>query len=415
MDSDGPPAIGTRTKKHLLSIGFKACTHDPCIFIGHRPGYPNDPIYVGCYVDDFIYFSTDSRVEEWFEASLASRISVEFMGPVCWFLGIYFNWNVTPGGIWVHLLQAGFVHALLLKYELDRASAVETPYQLGLCIGRIPKPSIDAPLDPDFVQQYQSLMGCITWLFTSTRPDLGVSMKLLSTHTHRPGPGHMEAGKHVLRYLKSSSESGLLYRSIGLPTGTSELNGVVSYPFWDHKDPIGFCDSNWGPQDASYPTGKAEDTPNVEVARSLQGALIVRMRGAIAWKEMREKRVSCATWEAQIKSLDQCTRLVQALRLVLEDLGMSDIAKSTLIYNNNQGSVDWSKGWANRPMRHMNIRNMAVRDAREHPKIDIEHIEGELNPADILTKEHGSAKKFISLCEVIVPLHPDGGGVRILE
>ncbi len=66
-------------------------------------------------------------------------------------------------------------------------------------------------------------------------------------------------------------------------------------------------------------------------------------------------------------------------------------------------------------MRHMNIRNMAVRDACEHREIDIEHIEGELNPADILTKEHGSAEKFISLCEVIIPLHPDGGGVRILE
>jgi hypothetical protein len=119
-------------------------------------------------------------------------------------------------------------------------------------------------------------MGCIAWLFTSTRPDLlGVSMKLLSTHTHRPGPGHMEAGKHVLRYLKGSAERGLLYRSVGLPTGTSELNGVVSYPFCDHEDPIGFCDSNWGPQDASHATGEANDTLNAEEARSLQGALIV--------------------------------------------------------------------------------------------------------------------------------------------
>jgi hypothetical protein len=264
-------------------------------------------------------------------------------------------------------------------------------------------------LDPDFLQQYQSLMGCITWLFTSTRPDLGVSMKLLSTHTHRPGPGHMEAGKHVLRYLKGSTKRGLLYRSVGLPAGTSELNGVVSYPFCDHKDPIGFCDSNWGPQDASHPTGEANDTLNVEEARCLQGALIVQMEGAIAWKEMREKRVSRATCEAEIKSLDECTRLVQALQLVLEDLDMSDVAKPTLIYNDNQGSVDWSKGWDNRRMRHMNIRKMAVRDAREHREINIKHIEGEINPADILTKEHGSAEKFISLCEVLVPHHPDGG------
>jgi hypothetical protein len=65
-------------------------------------------------------------------------------------------------------------------------------------------------------------------------------------------------------------------------------------------------------------------------------------------------------------------------------------------------------------MRHMNIRNMAVRDAREHREINIEHMEGKINPADILTKEHGSAKEFISLCtNVLVPLCPDGGGENL--
>jgi hypothetical protein len=64
------------------------------------------------------------------------------------------------------------------------------------------------------------------------------SMKLLSTHTHCPGPGHLEAGKQVIRYLKGSSKQDILYRLVGLSTGTSELNGVVSYPFCDHEDPI---------------------------------------------------------------------------------------------------------------------------------------------------------------------------------
>jgi hypothetical protein len=79
---------------------------------------------------------------------------------------------------------------------------------------------------------------------------------------------------------------------VGIPAGTSELNGIVSYLFCNQEDPIGFCDSNWGPQDASHPTGEANDTLNIEEAWSLQGALIIRMGGAIAWKEMHEKRVS---------------------------------------------------------------------------------------------------------------------------
>jgi hypothetical protein len=174
---------------------------------------------------------------------------------------------------------------------------------------------------------------------------------------------------------------------------------------------MGFCDSNWGLQDASHPTGKPDNILNIKEAQSLQGALIIQLRGAFARKEMLEKRVSWATCEAEIKSLDKCTRFVQALWLVFEDLGMSNIAKPALIYNDNQGSSNWGKGWANRRMCHMKIRNMAVRDAHEHhQEIDIKHIEGKLNPANILTKEHRSAyKKFIYFCEVMVPQHPDGG------
>jgi hypothetical protein len=114
----------------------------------------------------------------------------------------------------------------------------------------------------------------------------------------------MEAGKHVLRYLKGSAERGLLYRSVGLPTGTLELNGVVSYPFCDHEDRIGFCDSNWGPQDASHPMGEANDTLNVEEARSLQGALIVQIGGCHRLernaREMRER--------SHLRGRDQVTR-----------------------------------------------------------------------------------------------------------
>lgn len=155
---------------------------------------------------------------------------------------------------------------------------------------------------------------------------------------------------------------------------------------------------------------QSQQNPNVKDACSLQGTLIVQMGGAIAWKEMREKRVNSATCQAEIKSLDECTCLVQALQLVPEDLGMSNIARLALIYNDSQGSVDQSKGWANLRLGHMNICNMAVRDACEHQEIDIEHIEGKMNLADILTKEQGSAKKFISLCEVLLSLYPNGGG-----
>ena len=38
-------------------MGFRQCSiHDLCIFVGTHPDFPTSPIYVGCYVDNFVYY-----------------------------------------------------------------------------------------------------------------------------------------------------------------------------------------------------------------------------------------------------------------------------------------------------------------------------------------------------------------------
>jgi hypothetical protein len=65
--------------------------------------------------------------------------------------------------------------------------------------------------------------------------------------------------------------------------------------------------------------------------------------------------------------------------------------------------------WANRKMRHMNICKMAVRESQIEGEVHVNHIEGKLNPLDLLTKEHKSGETFIQLCNLVVPCRSDGG------
>jgi hypothetical protein len=44
------------------------------------------PIALGFYVDDFVYFSADSAVEEKFQCILKELVTVDFMGTVEWLL-----------------------------------------------------------------------------------------------------------------------------------------------------------------------------------------------------------------------------------------------------------------------------------------------------------------------------------------
>lgn len=69
-----------------------------------RPVPEEPPIYVACYVNDLIYWSPSDTVESHFEARLASRLHVDFLGPVSWYLGVYYKWACSlDGALLVHL------------------------------------------------------------------------------------------------------------------------------------------------------------------------------------------------------------------------------------------------------------------------------------------------------------------------
>ena len=78
-------------------IGLNQCKNDPCIYHGVLiPGQP--PLYLGIYVDDIVYFSASDEVERYFEIALKAKINVDFMGDAEFFLGLKFDWLISPNG-----------------------------------------------------------------------------------------------------------------------------------------------------------------------------------------------------------------------------------------------------------------------------------------------------------------------------
>jgi hypothetical protein len=54
------------------------------------------PLYVALYVDDFIYFSLDDEVENYFETALSQKVTVDFLCEAEWFLRMKFDWSHQP-------------------------------------------------------------------------------------------------------------------------------------------------------------------------------------------------------------------------------------------------------------------------------------------------------------------------------
>ena len=134
-------------KKVFGSMGLHPCPHSPCVFTGTPiPGQP--PIYIATYVDDMCYFSASDAVEQWFETTLQSNLRVDIMGPVEWFLGTYYEWNVDPAtrDVSCHMSQAATVDALL---ETNQMAVV---IELSLPIAQVQRlilwPQRNIPLPP---------------------------------------------------------------------------------------------------------------------------------------------------------------------------------------------------------------------------------------------------------------------------
>eukprot|EP00978_Attheya_sp_CCMP212_P021792 scaffold64076_cov55-Attheya_sp.AAC.2 len=250
-----------KIKGILKSMGLRTSPHDPCIFHGSLlPG--SAPIYIGLYVDDFCYFSSNPKIESLFEKLLASMCSVNFMGDVSWFLGVSFDWSKSPtGDISVHLNQAAFSQFLVDKHNLTTAnkSRRATPYQYGVPVDGVPDIDMPPEARKSLQKKYRSGIGMLTnWLATCTRLDLAPINSFLAAYQNHPSPGHMDAALYIIRYINSTVSHGIRFCS----SGQTYCQGYVHHPFshdtatYDDvirplpdqiKELFSYSDACWGP------------------------------------------------------------------------------------------------------------------------------------------------------------------------
>lgn len=69
-------------------------------------------------------------------------------------------------------------------------------------------------------QIYQQAIGCLTYVSTSTRPDIAAAVGALSQHMAQPSVDHWTGVKRILRYIKGTLNFGLKFSA-----GDSVLTG----------------------------------------------------------------------------------------------------------------------------------------------------------------------------------------------
>jgi hypothetical protein len=159
--------------------------------------------------------------------------------------------------VWQHLSRAGFDHALLLKYELDRANFVKTPYQSGLCIDRIASEAShwslpgsyyfwSQPLEPTWIHTLSTSStralwaaeehGYLCWPAQTLSLVLWTSFSALIPITLVPGIQKRSCTSFDT-WREALADSGLLFWSARLPNRTpSGTQGHCQWPvLWSQR------------------------------------------------------------------------------------------------------------------------------------------------------------------------------------
>jgi hypothetical protein len=399
----------------LKDIGLKPSLHDPCLFSGvvrqnttttSSHSSQLAPIHVGIYVDDFVFYSTDPLQEQRFMDALKQRVVVDFMGPVDWFLGTAFTWKRhSDGHLSVLLSQSAFTEYTAHRFAVDRINPVPhmTPYRSGIPIDSIPNPPKGDPDQKRRTKIYQSIVGCINWLATCTRPDIAPCLTFLASYNQAPSHGHYQAALHALKYLYSTADYGISFHS----NASNTIQAFNHFPAHHDKEAYtdatspspgdvqrltSFSDACWGGQ---FGNAVPDGTPlELFKFRSISGFVICRSGGPISWKSIRQNRTSLSSCEAEIIATSECMTELEHIRHRASDLGIPDVQDTIPVYNDNAACVQWSASVTNKGTKHMNLKENYVREAHQLGLAEVRHIPGIINASDLFTKELRDAAHF---------------------
>ena len=75
---------------------------------------------------------------------------------------------------------------------------------------------------------------------------------------------------------------------------------------------------------------------------------------------------------------------------------------TTIVYNDKAACVKWARNMTTKGLRYIQIRENAVRESVQSKFIEVRHIDGRINLADLFTKEDRDTKHFLSIQDILV-------------
>ena len=278
-----------------------------------------------------------------FRSTMTQEFEMTDLGLMKYFLGLEVRQEET--GIFVS--QEAYAKEILKKYKMAHCNPVSTPMEPGLKLSKFDGGErVDA-------SKYRSLVGSLRYL-TCTRPDISLSVGIVSRFMEEPVYSHWKALKRILRYIQGTVSLGLFYSNME-----------------DYKL-IGYSDSDW--------CGDLDDR------KSTSGYVFFMGNTAFAWLSKKQPIVTLLTCEAKYVAASWCVCHAIWLRNLLGELEQQQLG-ATEIRVDNKSAIELAKNPVNHERsKHIDIRFHFIRDHVKEGSVKLVHVASRDQVADIFTK-----------------------------
>lgn len=244
---------------------------------------------------------------------------------------------------------------VLNRFSMENCKSVSSPLAAHFRL-----PENDSPKSEDEIEYmanipYSNTIGSLMYAMIYTRPDLAYSVSVVSRYMHNPGKAHWNSVKWILRYLKGTSDLGLLFDS-----AKSDDIGVVS-----------FVDSDYG--------------GDVDKRRSFSRYLFTLCGSAISWKSSLQSVIALSTTEAEYIASTEGVKEAIWIRGLVSELGVGQ--EVLTVFCDSQSAIHLTKNnHYHEKTKHIAICHHFIRDIVTQGEIEVCKVHILENPADMLTK-----------------------------
>ncbi|GKA36699.1 ribonuclease H-like domain, reverse transcriptase, RNA-dependent DNA polymerase [Tanacetum coccineum] len=332
-----PRAWNMKLDQTLKSLDFKKCNLEQAVYTKRSK---TSTLIVGVYVDDLIITGTPRKEIDLFKSQMKDKFEMSDLGLLAYYLGI----EVTQTGGEITIKQTGYINKILKETSMMESNDTKIPMDPGT---KLVKAEDGNSVDATY---YRSCIGSLRYLL-HTRPDLSYSVGLLSRFMQDPKDHHLKAVKQVIRYIKGTKEHGIIYKKEGGCRIT------------------GYSDSSYG--------------INTDQGKGTTRIVFYFGESPITWCTQKQPTVALSSCESEFMAATGAACQALWLKWLLSEItgweerkGSTKISAITLVRN----PVFHGRS------KHIDIRYHFIRECVENGHINVEHVSGELQRADILTK-----------------------------